>query len=146
MDETDYRLLSVLRGEGRASISQLAAQLGITRATVRARLSRLEASGEILGYSVVLRGDVEERGVRGVTMIEIEGKGKDRIVETLGGFPEIHAVHTTNGRWDLVVELAADTLLDVDAVLNRIRLVDGIANSQTSLYLSTRRARRAAPR
>ena len=46
-------------------------------------------------------------------------------------------MHTTNGRWDLVVELAAPNLEGFDAVLRRIRQVDGVANSETSLLLST---------
>lgn len=142
MDELDYRLLASLRANGRASLSDIAAELGVTRATARARLNRLEGSGEVLGYTVVLRSDIEDDGVRGIMLIEIAGKGTDRVITTLGGFPEVHAVHTTNGRWDLIVELATDTLSGLDAVLRRIRLIDGIATSETNLYLATRRSRR----
>jgi len=47
------------------------------------------------------------------------------------------ALHTTNGRWDIVAELRADSLQAVDRVLGRIRLIDGISNTETSLLLST---------
>jgi DNA-binding Lrp family transcriptional regulator len=76
-------------------------------------------------------------------MIEIEGHVTDRVIRTLGGFPEISQIHTTNGRWDLLVELSASSLTDFDAVLRKIRLVPGITNSETNLLLSTPRSTRA---
>jgi DNA-binding Lrp family transcriptional regulator len=45
--------------------------------------------------------------------------------------------YTTNGRWDLMAELRADTLEAFDRILNAIRLIPGIANTETSILLST---------
>ncbi|TBW39516.1 Lrp/AsnC family transcriptional regulator [Siculibacillus lacustris] len=143
MDDLDRRLVSILRHDGRRSISDLALELGLSRATVRARLERLEASGTILGYTVVLRADAVALPVRGLTMIEVEGRMLDKVIDGLVGFPEIGAIHTTNGRWDLVVELSAQSLTDLDAVLRRLRLVPGITASETTLLLATPRSTRA---
>jgi DNA-binding Lrp family transcriptional regulator len=140
MDDVDQRLISILRHDGRRSISDLAAETGLSRATVRARLERLEASGTIIGYTVVLRADAVAAPVRGLTMIEVEGRMLDRVIDALVGFPEIGAVHTTNGRWDIVVELSAQSLGDLDAVLRRLRLVPGITASETTLLLATPRS------
>lgn len=142
-DELDHRLITLLRHHGRRSVSDLAADLGVARATVRNRMERLERSGTILGYTVILRADAVEPAVRGIMMIEIEGHVTDRVISALGGFPEISSIHTTNGRWDLVVELATATLTDFDRVLRRIRLVPGITGSETSLLLATPRSTRA---
>lgn len=138
MTRTDQKLIAALRRNARASVSDIAAEIGVSRATVRARLDRLVESGEILGFTVMLKSDVQGAPVQGVILIGIEGKGTERIVSTLRGMPEVQRIHTTNGRWDLIVELGAETLAGLDAVLRRIRLVDGIATSETSLYLSTR--------
>lgn len=143
MDDQDRKLLTLLRHNGRRSISDLAAELGLSRATVRGRMERLESSGDILGYTVILRADAIAMPVRGIMLIEVEGRAADRIVDTLGGFPQISAVHTTNGKWDLVVELGTDSLTDLDAVLRRIRLIPGITASETSLLLATPRTTRA---
>ncbi len=59
------------------------------------------------------------------------------ILKALRRLPEVAAVHTTNGRWDLVVELKTDGLDTFDKVLRRIREMKGIASSETSLLLST---------
>ena len=140
MDETDQKLISALRHNGRAAISDLAVELGVSRATVRTRLERLVESGEILGFSVVLRSDAFEQPVRGIMLLSIEGRGTDRIVARLRGMPEIKAIHTTNGKWDLVLELGTDTLAALDGVLHKIRLIEGISASETNLYLASKRS------
>ncbi len=143
MDNLDEKLITLLRHNGRRSISDLAVETGASRATIRARMERLEQSGTIIGYTVILRADAVEAAVRGVMMIEIEGHVTDRVIKTLGGFSEISEIHSTNGRWDLIVELSATTLTDFDAILRRIRLVPGITGSETSLILSTPRSTKA---
>lgn len=142
MDNTDLRLISALRHDARASLSDLAGTLGLSRTTVRARIDKLQAGGDILGFTVVLRDDVARDAVRGLMMIGIEGRGTDRILRQLSGFREIREVHATNGRWDVIAELGAPTLEVLDDVLSRIRRLDGIATSETSLLLSTRKSSR----
>ncbi len=143
MDDIDQRLISILRHDGRRSISDLAVELRVSRGTVRTRLERLEADGVIIGYTVVLRADAVSMPVRGLTMVEVEGRMLDKVVDALVGFPEIAAIHTTNGRWDLIVELSAQSLADLDAVLRRLRMVAGITGSETNLLIATPRSTRA---
>lgn len=142
MDDMDQRLMSALRHDARASLSDLAAQLGITRATVRSRVERLQARGDIVGFTVVTRADVSGDPVRALMMIGIEGRGTERVMRQLTSLPEVRALHSTNGRWDLIAELGAPTLEALDALLFRIRRLDGVATSETSLVLSTRKQSR----
>lgn len=139
MDETDLRLIAALRHDARASLSDLALQLNLSRTTVRARIERLRAQGDILGFTVVMKEDVLRDPVRGLMMIGIEGRGAGRITRQLQGLAQVRAIHSTNGRWDLIVELGTETLEDMDAVLARIRTFDGVQTSETSLLLSTKR-------
>ena len=140
MDEADRRLIATLRGDARMALSDLALALGLSRATVRARLEKLRASGEIVGFTVVTRSDVARDPVRALMMIGIEGRGTERVLRQLQGLPELRALHTTNGRWDVIAELGADGLEALDAVLTRVRRFDGVATSETSLLLSTRKS------
>ncbi len=93
--------------------------------------------GTIAGFTVRLRPESAADGVRAVMMVEVRGDRSAAVLRALRGVPEVVVVHTTNGRWDLVVELAAGSLAGFDAVLRRIREVDGVANSETSLLLSS---------
>ncbi|MGL4635332.1 MAG: Lrp/AsnC family transcriptional regulator [Beijerinckiaceae bacterium] len=146
MDAIDHRLVACLRHNARRSISDLALDLGLSRATVRARISKLEKDRDIVGYSVVVKGDADAAPVRGIMLIEIEGRSTDQVIQVLSGFPEILAIHTTNGRWDLVVEIGAPDLGAFDGVLRRIRLLPAIRLSETNLLLSTSRSTRTARR
>ncbi|WP_210528326.1 Lrp/AsnC family transcriptional regulator [Rubellimicrobium arenae] len=139
MDELDQRLMAALRRDGRASLSELAHDLGVTRTTVRARMARLIASGEIAGFTVLSRADVAAAPVRGLMMLQVEGRGTDRVMARISGLPEVTAFHTTNGTWDLIVEIGTPTLEALDQVLFAIRRIEGVTRSETNLLLSTRR-------
>ena len=142
MDDLDQKLISALRRDARASLSDLAASLGVARATVRTRVEQLVAKGDILGFTVRLKEDIATMPVRGLMMLGIEGRGTDRIIHQITGRREVQAVHTTNGKWDVIVEIGTDTLEQLDATLSDIRKIDGVVASETSLLLSTRLARR----
>jgi len=139
VDKTDERLVSALRHDARASLSNLALQLDLSRTTVRARIERLRSRGDILGFSVVVKEDMLRDPVRGLMLIGIEGRGANRITRQLQGIPEVRAIHSTNGRWDLIVELGTETLETLDAALARIRSFDGVVSSETNLLLSTKK-------
>ena len=59
------------------------------------------------------------------------------VLHSLRGHPNVSSLHSTNGRWDMVAEIQAETLEAFDRVLGAIRLIDGIASTETSILLST---------
>ena len=137
MDDVDQQLIGLLRDDARASLVSLAKALRVSRATVQNRINRLEANGTIVGYTVRLKPEVQAHRIRALTTIAVEGNRGDAVIRTLRGDPAVQTLHTTNGRWDIVAELRAENLEEFDRVLSRIRLVDGIASTETSLLLST---------
>ena len=138
MDKYDAKIIAELRRDSRISLSDLGSVVGLSRVTVRTRLTRLQAEGVIIGFTVVLADDILENPVRGLMMLGIEGRGADRISRMLGGMTAVQAVHSTNGKWDLIVELGTETLKALDDVLAKIRRLEGVSTSETSLLLATR--------
>jgi DNA-binding Lrp family transcriptional regulator len=137
LDDLDRRLISALREDGRASVASLARTLGVARATVNSRLVRLLSTGTVVGFTVRVRDELDPLAIHAISFIEVVGRSTDRVIRQLRGFPEIIALHTTNGGWDLVAELRTETLADFDHVLGRIRRIEGVVNSETSLLLSS---------
>ncbi|QOK85095.1 Lrp/AsnC family transcriptional regulator (plasmid) [Ralstonia solanacearum] len=137
LDDTDRELIGLLRENARLSIVTLAKKLRVARATAQNRIAKLERDGVIVGYTVRLRPNVDSQRIRAITCIAVEGNRATEIRRRLTGHPNVVALHTTNGRWDLVAELRTDTLEAFDTVLNELRLIDGIANTETSILLST---------
>ncbi len=137
LDELDRRIIAVLRGDGRAPVAKIASMLQVSRATVQARLDRLLDTGMILGFTARVQEPGGAEALRAVMMIEVAGRSTSAIIRRLRSFPEIRALHTTNGGWDLVAEIAAEGLQGFDRVLREIRAIDGILNSETSILLSS---------
>ena len=137
MDDTDTQLIALLRADARRSVASLAQVLRVSRGTVQNRIDKLEAQGIIAGYTVRLKPEAEGHRIRALMTIAVEGNRADAVLRSLRGDPAVQTVHSTNGRWDIIAELRADSLEAFDQVLSRIRLVEGIANTETSLLLST---------
>src|SRR5882672_7072730 len=135
MDELDHQLIARLRGNARLTVAALAKRLQVARGTIQNRIARLERDGTIAGYTVRLGTQLDERGITALMTIAVEGNSADEVLRSLRGDPAVRTLHTTNGRWDIIAELRADTLEAFDRVLGRIRKLDGIANTETSLLL-----------
>ncbi|MEO7954274.1 MAG: Lrp/AsnC family transcriptional regulator [Polaromonas sp.] len=139
MDETDHQLLSLLRQDARLSIATLANKLGVSRGTVSNRIRRLEDDNVIVGYTVRLRPDVQQSEIKAWMSIAVEGNQTRTVIASLLGEPGVATLHDTNGRWDLLAELRAENLQALAKVLERIRLLKGISNTETSIHLETYR-------
>ncbi len=137
MDDLDRQLIGLLRGNARLPAATIARTLRVARGTVQNRIARLEQAGVIIGYTVRLASSGEARRITALTMIAVEGNNAEKVLRSLRGDASVSALHTTNGRWDVIAELRADTLEEFDRVLSRIRRIEGVANSETNLLLST---------
>jgi DNA-binding Lrp family transcriptional regulator len=136
-DEIDLKLISELRRDGRAAISTLAGRIGVARGTVQARLDRLISDGTIRRFTIDTRGSEDVNAIRAIMSIEIQGSAARAATRALRGMPEVTALHTTNGSWDLIAELRTDNLPAFDRVLRDIRSIPGVLNSETSILLDT---------
>ena len=135
LDRTDRRLIDALTRDGRASITALAGDLNLSRATVQARIDRLRSDGVIRRFTVETDLGAAADRVRAVMMIAVEGAQARRVTRILRQMPEITALHTTNGIWDLVAHIDAGSLPEFDQVLRELRDVTGVTRSETCLLL-----------
>ena len=139
MDDTDRQLIAQLRRDARTSIAALAKRLKVSRGTVTNRIKRLEDSGVIVGYTVRVRPDLLQSAIKAWMSIAVDGNQTRAVIASLLGEPNVATLHDTNGRWDLLAELRAENLQELAKVLERIRLVKGISNTETSIHLETYR-------
>ncbi len=137
MDTLDHQLIALLRQNARESITTLAHKLKVSRGTVTNRLTRLEDSGQIVGYTVKLRADVAQPHITAWMSIAVEGNRTREVVGILMGEPGVAGLFDTNGRWDLLAELRADNLNELAEILERVRLIKGIGATETSIHLQT---------
>jgi DNA-binding Lrp family transcriptional regulator len=139
MDDIDQKLIALLRQDARLSIALLAARLKVSRGTVTNRMARLEKDGVIAGYTLRLRSDVQTQQIKAWMSIAVEGNRTREVIANLMGEPGVASLMDTNGRWDLLAELRAENLQELAKTLERIRLLKGISNTETSIHLETYR-------
>jgi len=141
IDETDHELLSLLADNARAPVATLARRLGLARTTVQARLDRLEHSGVIAGYTLRLSGSLRAP-LRATALVSIEPRSAPAVLSRLKSLPSVRTVHTTSGRFDLIVGLEANTTEALDDTLDRIGETRGVKGSESLIHLSTKLDRR----
>lgn len=137
MNNIDHIILGLLKDNARISITDLAAKTRVSRATVQKRIEYMESTGIITGYTVRFRPNTEKNIIRAWMNIMVEGTKAQAVIRELRLESTVERLHTTNGKWDLLVELQADSLENFDKALERIRNIAGIYNSETSILLST---------
>lgn len=139
LDDLDYRLIALLRSDSRTPVAVLARELGVNRSTVTARIDRLVDNGVIEGFTIRVSSDLEQDSVRGVMLVATETRRNHEVVHEIRGYPEIEQLHSTTGTWDLVIQLRCRNLSEFDLALERIRALDGVRSTQTSLLFSSLR-------
>lgn len=137
MDTLDHQLIGLLRNDARLSVAALAHKLQVSRGTVTNRIARLEDQGIIVGYTVRLRPDAQPHDIHAWTSIAVEGNETRAVIASLLGEPAVAELHDTNGRWDLLAELRAASNAELSAVLERVRLIKGIASTETNILLAS---------
>jgi DNA-binding Lrp family transcriptional regulator len=141
VDSIDHQLIGLLRVDARLSTVELAKTLGVSRGTVVNRLARLEKEGIIIGYTVCVKPDTATSGVVAWVSIAVEGDNTREVVRALLSEPAVRSLHDTNGRWDLVAEVEAGSIDQLSQLLERIRIVKGIENTETSIHLRSFKSR-----
>jgi DNA-binding Lrp family transcriptional regulator len=139
MDELDHQLIALLRQNARLSVADLAHKLKVSRGTVTNRLRKLEDTQMVVGYTVRLRPEAEPERIRAWTSIEVEGNRMREVIASLLGEPGVASLHDTNGRWDLLAELEVGSMKELSDALERVRLINGIRLTETSIHLATYR-------
>ena len=137
LDETDHALIAALSENARLPVADLARRCGLARTTVQARLDRLEQRGVIAGYTV-RRGAALKPALRATVLISVAPNETPTVLSRLKSMPQVEAVHTTSGRFDLLVTLTADSTEALDTTLDRIGEAKGVRSSESLIHLSTK--------
>ena len=138
MDEVDEALLALLKENARLPVASLAQTLSLARSTVQSRLERLERRGIVVGYTVRLSEEATKSTIHATALLQIEPRELPSILSRLRAVREVTKVHTTSGRFDLLVRLAAPTTRALDAALDSIGSAPGVKSSESLVHLSTR--------
>jgi DNA-binding Lrp family transcriptional regulator len=134
----DQKLITLLRANARASVTDLARTLNLSRSTVQNRLARLEASGVIRGYSVQLGGEYLAGQVEAHVSIKVHQKLTARTNAALEGMAEVIQLFSVSGEYDLIAVVQARSLEELSRLLDDIGNLEGVERTNSAVVLETR--------
>lgn len=138
LDARDLALVRLLETDSRLPTSTLAKRLGVSRTTVQTRIDRLVAAEVIAGFTIRLGKPLESRIVRGHVLVTAAPKAARHIEASLRNMTQVEALHSVSGPFDMIVQVAAASIEELDQVLDDIGLIDGVERTTSSIILSTR--------
>jgi DNA-binding Lrp family transcriptional regulator len=143
LDSIDRSIVALLQADARDSTSNIAKRLGIARTTVHERITRMEKSGTIAGYTVLLNRNPFDTYSRCQVMLDIAKLKQASIVRQLSTFPEIKTLHVVNGECDLLCFVEIPQLEDLEALSQDLSAIQGVENVRSMIILSTKIEHRA---
>jgi len=138
LTDKDQTLIDLLRRDGRRPLSVLARQMGVSRAALQQRLTKLEDGGAIDGYTVVLSDQYLADQVRALIMIKFPPNMRAQLEYELEDMPEVTALYSISGVFDMAGVLAAGSMAKLDRVIDLIGNLAGIEQTMSSIILSTK--------
>ncbi len=138
LDTLDRQLIDLLKVNARLPIVKLAKALGCARSTAQLRLKALEDSGVISGYTVDVTVAKSGASIRAMVLISIESKNEPEVMRALTRRHEIIKLYTVSGRYDLCAMLSTESTHELDAVIDKIRMIKGVVDTFSTILLSTK--------
>lgn len=137
VDRLDVEILGRLNASLRPGVAEIAASLGVSRATVQHRLSRLEEEGVLLGYQPVIALGAAGLAVQALVTLDIDQRVMGRVLEGLRALPEVLEVRIQAGREDLLVRVALTSLEALQALTAAIVAIEGVRKTTSTFTVAT---------
>ena len=138
LDPTDVALLALLRDDARTPTAELARKLKLSRTTVQSRMERLQRQRVISGFTVTVPDALEAGLVRAHVLITLAAKRSAAIETALRRIPEVRVLHSVSGPFVMIAIVAATSIGELDALIDRIGALDGVERTTSAIVLSTR--------
>lgn len=145
LDALDVTLIELMHQHPRVGILELSRMTGVARATVTARMSRMESAGVITGYAPQLDLVAAGYGVHAVAMLEISQGRLDEVLQLLTSIPGVLEAYATTGTADVFCRLAARSNDELQSLLLTLNRADAVRRSTSMVVLSVLVPPRAIP-
>ena len=136
--EKDELMIALLRENGRMAVSEIARRLHVSRTAAQVRLEKLERTGVISGYGVRLSKSYTKREIRALVMIKSPASSRAAIEARLVKIPQLTSLFFISGMFDIAVVIAAQSVEDLDQLIDKIGMLEGVKDTQSSIILSTK--------
>ncbi|NVK24374.1 MAG: Lrp/AsnC family transcriptional regulator [Gammaproteobacteria bacterium] len=138
LSEQDQKLLLMLRENARVSVSDLARALNLSRTTVQNRIAKLQQQKIINGFSVEYGSTYLSQLVSAHVLIKVRQHLTTNTNTALNKIPAVSELYAISGEYDLIAVIRAESLSQLNNVLDDIGNLDGIERTNSSVILDTK--------
>lgn len=141
LDRIDRNILAALARDGRLSMSELAAKVGLSKTPVQVRVRRLEKEGYIRGYSAII--DRERMGEGHVAFVQVKlsdtrSAALEAFNRAVQAVPEIEQCHMIAASFDYLLKIRTKDISAYRRVLGeRISALPHVAQTSTFVAMET---------
>ena len=137
LSEKDEELLSILRCNARASISDIARATGVSRTAIQNRLTKLENNNVIKAYSIVLGSEYTNKLISANVSLKVKPNLRSTLCIALRKISQISHIYSISGEYDLLVTVQAQTLEKLSTTLNEVCSLEGVERTNSSIILDS---------
>lgn len=134
-DAIDEKLIALLLGNARLTLTALSQAVNLSRTAVQARIARLERERIIIGYRAVLAEPINEDGLGAVLSITFSQRPCFPVVAKFRHWPEITQYYSVTGPIDAYVVVQVKNAHALSDLINRLSALPGIATVQSAVRL-----------
>lgn len=138
MDETDLKILNLLRSDARLSFREIGKQIHVSTGTVSERVRQMQDSGVIKGFVTAIAP--EKMGYNVTMMLELSVKHEVPLTEfeeTLSKFEEAACIHYVTGDWDMIVLVRCSDQDHAAKLLDRIRTLEAVQAIKSQMVMKS---------
>jgi DNA-binding Lrp family transcriptional regulator len=147
LDDNDRQILDLLHENARRSVADMAERTGLSAAAVTRRITRLEATGVILGYTVEVDFRKLGWGLEAFAELRFTGTtSPDEMSRAAVEMPEVQGIFTTAGTQDTLVWLRATDVEHLTQLIAQLRRAGNVVSTRTIVVLASRLKRNWRPR
>lgn len=134
LDETDQKLVALLRQNARTATASLARALNLSRTAVQARIARLDRDGIIIGYTAMIAPDANH-DVSALVTLSITVRPCARVIDKLASWSEIQRIYSIAGERDAVLVVSVETTQALSELADRLQSIEGIGSVESTVIL-----------
>jgi DNA-binding Lrp family transcriptional regulator len=139
MDDIDKKIISLLREDARLPLKTLAASVGLARSTARDRIDKLERAGIIRGYHAHVVESAATSAIRAFLLLRLTITPARDALKRISAMKRVKRFYSVSGDIDLIVEIEAGTMLDLNETRDAIAALPQVADVTTAPVLKVER-------
>ncbi len=141
MDNIDIQILNILSNHARLTISEISNQVNLSIPAVSERVKKLETSGIIDKYTVILSPKILKKSLTAIMLVSIKRPSLDEFIHIVEDSKDVLECHYIAGDYDYLLKIITEDASTLEALLNRIKDVKGVQKTKTTVVLSTIKSR-----